>query len=52
MILHCYARYYFVQRSGDDDAESLTYFDALHASCIFFYFCYVLDVNLRLLVEM
>jgi hypothetical protein len=33
--LHCYSISSFVERSGDGDAESLKYFDALHASCSF-----------------
>jgi hypothetical protein len=31
MVLHCYPSFSFVRRSGDDDVESLIYFDALHA---------------------
>jgi hypothetical protein len=49
MLLHCYSTTSFVQRSEDGDVESLLYFDSLYASCSFFYFCYVLDVFLRLL---
>jgi hypothetical protein len=35
MVLYCYSISSFVQRSGDGDAESLTYFNTLHASCSF-----------------
>jgi hypothetical protein len=52
MVPHCYSISSFVQRSWDGDAESLMFFNILHASYSFFYFCYVLDVILRLLVEM
>jgi hypothetical protein len=34
-VLHCYSISSFVERSGDGDAESLKYFDAIHASCSF-----------------
>jgi hypothetical protein len=52
MVLYCYSVSSFVQRCGDGDAESLTFFNTLHASCIFFCFCYVLIVILRLLLLM
>jgi hypothetical protein len=52
MVPHCYSISSFVQRSADGDAKSLMYFNTFHASCIFFYFCYVLDVILRLMVVM
>jgi hypothetical protein len=32
MVLHCYSISSFVQRSGDGDAESLMYFNAIHTS--------------------
>jgi hypothetical protein len=43
---------FFVKKSGDDDADSLKYFNALHALCSFcniFCFCYVFNVIRRLL---
>jgi hypothetical protein len=33
MAMYCYSITSFVQRSEDGDAESLLYFDSLHASC-------------------
>jgi hypothetical protein len=35
MVPHCYSISSFVQRSGDGDAESVMYFNTLHASCNF-----------------
>jgi hypothetical protein len=34
-VVHCYATNSFVKKSGDDDADPLKYFSALHASCSF-----------------
>jgi hypothetical protein len=52
-VEHCYITNSSVKKSGDDDADLLKYFSALHASCSFFcnifYFCYVFDVVHRLL---
>jgi hypothetical protein len=50
--VHCYTINSSTKKSGDDDAESLKYFDASHASysfCNIFYSCYVFDVIRRLL---
>jgi hypothetical protein len=35
-VVHCYTINSFTKKSGDDDADSLKYFNALHASCSFF----------------
>jgi hypothetical protein len=51
-VVHCYTRNFFVKKSGDDDADSLKYFNAVHALCSFcniLCFCYVFDVIRRLL---
>jgi hypothetical protein len=50
IILHWYSLTSLVQRSGDGDAV-ITVLNALLGSYSFFCFCYVLDVSLRLLVE-
>jgi hypothetical protein len=52
MVLHCYPFFSLMQRSWDDNAKSLMYFDSLHAyfsPSNIFCFCYVLDVVHRLL---
>jgi hypothetical protein len=35
-VVYCYTTNSSTKKSGDDDAGSLKYFDALHASCSFF----------------
>jgi hypothetical protein len=35
-VVHCYTTNCSTKKSGDDDAKSLKYFDALHASYNFF----------------
>jgi hypothetical protein len=52
MVVHCYTINSFVKKCGDDDADPLKYFNALHTSSSFyniFYFCYAFDVIRRLL---
>jgi hypothetical protein len=34
-VVHCYTTNSSAKKSGDNDAESLKYFDVLHASCSF-----------------
>jgi hypothetical protein len=51
MILHCYSTSSFVQRSRDGDAESLLDLTPFMPLAYLYVFCYVLDVFLRLLVE-
>jgi hypothetical protein len=34
--VHYYTTNSFVKKSGDDDADPLKYFSALHSSCSFF----------------
>jgi hypothetical protein len=34
-VVHCDTTYSSVKKSGDDDVESLMYFNTLHASCSF-----------------
>jgi hypothetical protein len=51
-VVHYYTTNSSVKKSGDDDADPLKYFSALHVSSNFyniFYFCYVFDVVHRLL---
>jgi hypothetical protein len=45
-LVHCYATNSSAKKSGDDDAESLKYFNALLASCIFFVIFYVSVMSL------
>jgi hypothetical protein len=51
-VEHYYTINSFVKKSGDDDADPIKYFNALHASCSFyniFCFYYIFDVICRLL---
>jgi hypothetical protein len=50
MVPHYYSLTSLVQRSEDGDVESLLLL--MPFMCSFFHFCYVLDVILRLMVEM
>jgi hypothetical protein len=50
MVPHYYSLTSLMQRSGDGDVESLLFL--MPFMCSFFHFYYVLDVILRLMVEM
>jgi hypothetical protein len=36
MVVHCYTINSSTKKSGDDDSDSLKYFNTLHACCNFF----------------
>jgi hypothetical protein len=49
--MHCYTTTSFAKETEDGYVESLLFLTLFVPPAIFFCFCYVLDVTLRLLVE-